>query len=199
VTFIAEARLESRAAELWRKHSLEPGFDVEALLDALKLSLLWDELPDYVLGALQARDALVILNDTRVSTFEANAGLQRFTVGHEIGHWLFHADDARSATLPMLDGARTLCQDGARTPAEIQADLFASYLLMPADRLRPMLPTSPWRGWPTVYRLAGTFAVSPTAMVVRLEKGGWAHRDDAGVPLSGRRLGPPEDLLLPLS
>ena len=59
---------------------LEPGFDVEALLDALKLSLLWDELPDYVLGALQARDALVILNDTRVSTFEANPGLQRFTI-----------------------------------------------------------------------------------------------------------------------
>jgi Zn-dependent peptidase ImmA (M78 family) len=56
-----------------------------------------------------------------------------------------------------------------RTPAEIQADLFASYLLMPTDRLRPELPPSPWRGWPTVYRLAGKFAVSPTAMVVRLE------------------------------
>ena len=116
----------------------------------------------------------MILNDTRVSSFEANPGLQRFTVAHEVGHWLFHADEARSATLPMLDATRTLCHDGARTPAEIQADLFASYLLMPTDRLRPELPPSPWRGWPTVYRLAGKFAVSPTAMVVRLEKGDWA-------------------------
>ncbi len=187
MTFIRERRLENRASELWRQHHLEPAFDIEALLDHLRLSLLWDELPDDVLGALKASDSLVILNQKRLSKFEETPGLQRFTVGHEIGHWTFHADDARSGILPMLEGGRTWCRDGSRTPAEIQADLFASYLLMPTDRLQPMLPATPWRGWPMVYRLAEAFAVSATAMMIRLEKGGWAHRNDQDLPASGRR------------
>ena len=186
MTFIPERRLENRASDLWRKHRLGPGFDIEALLDQLELSLLWDELPTDVLGALKATESLVILNEVRLPAFQAAPGLQRFTVANEVGHWLFHAEDARSAALPMLEGGRTWCRDGAKTSTEIQADLFAAYLLMPTDRLVPLLPTTPWRGWPNVYRLAETFAVSPTAMIVRLEKAGWAHRDNAGVPASGR-------------
>ena len=190
MTFIPAPRLENRAAELWRQHGLEPGFDAEALLDQLELSLLWEELPADVLGALKATDSLVILNQTRMAHFVATPGLQRFTIAHEIGHWLFHAEEARSGTLPMLEGGRTWCReeggDKAKPPAEIQADLFASYLLMPTDRLKPHLPPAPWRGWPQVYRLAEQFAVSATAMVVRLEKAGWAHRAEDGIPVAGR-------------
>ncbi len=50
-----------------RRLRLEPGFDTEALLDSLDLNLLWDTLDEgdggRVLGALLARDRLVILND----------------------------------------------------------------------------------------------------------------------------------------
>ena len=187
MTFIPEQRLENRASVLWRQHRLEPGFDCEPLLDALSLGLLWDALSADVLGALKADEAMVILNEARLSDFQANPGLERFTVGHEVGHWLFHADDARNAALPMLEGGRTWCRDGSREPAEIQADLFASYLLVPTDRLRPLLPSPPWRGWRPVYELAETFVVSATAMIVRLERVGAAHRDDNGIPVGGPR------------
>lgn len=186
MTFIPERRIENHAAELWRRHRLEPGFDMERLFDALGLSLLWCELPSTVLGALRAEDRVVMLNDQRIPDFEKTPGLERFTGGHEVGHWICHGDEARSGVLPMMEGGRTWCRDGSKEPTEIQADRFASYLLMPTDRLRPLLPTSPWRGWPAVYRLAETFGVSATAMIVRLERAGWAHRDGDGIPESGR-------------
>jgi IrrE N-terminal-like domain len=187
VNFIPDVQLEGRASELWRQHRLEPGFDMELLLDSLGLSLLWEDLPLDVLGALKASDSLVILNQRHLPRFQATPGLERFTGGHEIGHWIFHAEEATTGVLPMLEGGRTWCRDGARTPTEIQADLFASFLLMPTDRLQPLLPASGWHGWPQVYDLAETFKVSATAMIVRLEKAGWAHRDSDGLPRSGRR------------
>ena len=187
MSFIPEARIENRAADIWRRHALEPAFSLEVLLDKLDLGLLWDGLPADVLGALNPEDSLVILNETRLKDFEATPGLERFTIAHEVGHWILHGDEARSGVLPMLDGGRTWCRDGSRKPPEIQADMFASYLLMPTDLLRPLVPTLPWRGWPIVYKLAERFAVSATAMIVRLERAGWAYRDDQSVPVGGRR------------
>lgn len=187
MTFIPEPRIENRASELWRRHGLEPNFDLERLLDELQLSLLWDVLPTGVLGALQADEHLVILNENRLDEFRAMPGLERFTIAHEIGHDVLHAGDAWTGTLPLLDGGRTWCRDGSSEPPEFQANRFASYLLMPTDRLRPLLPPLPWSGWAPVYRLAETFGVTVTAMIVRLEQGGHAHRDDQGVPVSGRR------------
>jgi Zn-dependent peptidase ImmA (M78 family) len=191
MTFIPEARIENYAAELWRRHGLEANFDLEVLLDDLKLGLLWDQLPMNVLGALQAEEHLVILNQDRLPEFQAMRGLERFTIGHEIGHAVLHANDSWTATLPLLEGGRTWCRDGSQDPPEFQANRFASYLLVPTDRLLGLLPTSPWSGWPPVYRLAETFGVTPTAMIVRLEHGRLAHRDGAGAPVSGPRPGDP--------
>jgi Zn-dependent peptidase ImmA (M78 family) len=185
MTFIPEARIENRASELWRRHALEPNFDLEVLLDQLKLGLLWDRLPTNVLGALHAQEHLVILNQDRLPEFQAMPGLERFTIGHEVGHAMLHADDSWTGTLPMLDAGKTWCRDGSLDPTEFQANRFASYLLIPSDRLISRLPTSTWSGWSPVYRLAETFGVTPTAMIVRLEHGRLAHRDDAGAPVSG--------------
>ncbi len=186
MTFIPERRIENRASELWRQHGLQPGFDVEQLFDALGLSLLWDDLPPDVLGALKPENNLVILNQLRLADFQTTPGLERFTGGHEIGHYILHADDARSGVLPMLEGGRTWCRNGSADSTEAQANLFSSYLLMPTDQLKPHLPQPPWSGWPYIYQLAETFRVSATAMIVRLERAGWAHRDHHGTPVSGR-------------
>ena len=40
-------------------------------------------------------------------------------------------------------------------------------------------------GWRPVIELANEFAISQTAMIVRLEKERWAYRDESGVPHSG--------------
>jgi Zn-dependent peptidase ImmA (M78 family) len=188
--FIPAAVLDARAADLWRRHGLGPGFDAEALLDTLGLGLLWEVLPEQegerVLGALFANESRVVLNQSHLEELESNLGLRRFTIGHEIGHWVVHAEAIRAGSIALLDNARTWCRSGAADPVERQAEMFAGRLLVPADRLREVLPASTWRGWPQVYELADRFVVTPSAMVVRLEELRLAHRDEAGVPRSGQ-------------
>jgi hypothetical protein len=194
VKFIPDAVFEARAGELWQKYQLKPGFDVEELVDRLGLGLLWEAVPDpddgRVLGMLDPSNARVILNELHFDDFEENPGLCRYTLGHEIGHWLFHADAARSGTLSLFEGGRIWCRNGSKDPAERQAEMFSARLLMPRDLLREALPNGDWRGWPTVYTLAETFVVSATAMIIRLEELRWAHRDDSGNPRSGSAAAP---------
>jgi hypothetical protein len=190
MTYIPESRIETRAAEMWRRHSLEPGFDVECLLDSLGLGLVWEVVDDdeqgAVLGQLLPTQKLVVLNERHIARLEEKDGrLRRFTVGHEIGHWALHAEPATSHTLALFDGERTWCRTGSTDPAERQAEIFAAALLIPEDRLSLALPTTPWRGWPAVYRLADTFLVNVTPMTIRLEKLGKMHRDNDGIPVSG--------------
>lgn len=56
---------------------------------------------------------------------------------------------------------------------------------MPREHLRAAMPKQPWRGWPTVCRLADLFVVNVTPMKIRLEQLGWIHLDEDGVPASG--------------
>jgi len=193
MTFIPEQRIETRAAELWRRHGLVPGFDVERLLDAVGLGLAWEPVDDdggtLVLGQLIPEEKVVVLNERHVDLLEEKDGrLRRYTIGHEVGHWILHAEDIRSGTLSLFDGKRVWCRDGSQDPAERQAEMFSAALLMPRDRLLAALPESPWSGWPPVYRLADAFVVNVTPMAIRLEKLGWMHRDEEGMPVSGRKV-----------
>src|SRR6266852_3993711 len=104
-----------------------------------------------------------------------------------LGHAILYAEDSWTEVLPLIESGKTWCRDGSSDPTEFQANRFASYLLVPTDRLLRVLPTSPWSGWSPIYRLAETFGITPTAMIVRLEQGQLAHRDDAGKPASGPR------------
>jgi IrrE N-terminal-like domain len=202
VTFIPEPRIEALAADIWQRHSLEVGFDVEQLLDELGLGLVWesvdDEGGDRVLGQLLPAKRLVVLNERHIELLEEKEGrLRRYTIGHEIGHWTLHADAVRSGTLSLFDGERIWCRDGSRDPIERQAEMFSAALLMPEVRVRSALPPPPWRGWPAVYRMADQFLVNVTPIAIRLEKLGWMHRDEDGMPVSGRAAAPGQQELFP--
>lgn len=192
--FLSSAQIEARAVTLWRRFGLEPGFDIELLLDRLDLNLLWDSLEDEddakVFGALTPADALVTLNERHLDQLESNVGLRRFTLAHEIGHWILHAEAYRAGNLPLFTAGRTWCREKSRERAELQAEDFASFLLAPTELLRNSLPAEQWKGWPAVYRLAERFSMTPTAAIVRLEKMGLAHRGLAGIPVSGRPVDP---------
>lgn len=199
MAFVPEPVIEARAADLWRRLGLTIGFDAEALLDRLDLGLLWEHLPEghgeRILGALVAGERCVLLNEAHLDELEANLGLRRFTIGHEVGHWVLHAGAIKAGTIPLMDDSRTWCRSGASDNVERQAEMFAARLLAPTELLRAALPAAGWAGWAPVYRLAETFGVTPTAMSVRLEELGWAHRDGADVPRSGRRPAPGQGVL----
>lgn len=190
MAFLARAQIESRAAELWRRRGLVVGFDAEALVDNLGLNLLWEgieeEPGDRILGALRPDAAIVVLNEYRLRELEESEGLLRFTLGHEIGHWLLHAADARAGTLPLDPTGRTWCRSGSPAQPERQAEMFAASLLAPEDQIRASLRPDRRGGWAEVYSLAETFRTTPTAMLIRLEELGLAHRDPNGAPVPGR-------------
>ena len=190
MTFLPEEVIGARAAELWRSHRLEPGFDVEVLLDSLSIELLWESIPDdgndRILGQLDPGKRTVVLNERYLNALEAEGRrMLRYTVGHEIGHWILHSEAAQSGTLSLLEDGRIWCRSGSASSVERQAEMFSARLLMPRDRLKLEKPTYPWSGWPVVYRLAEKFAVSPTSMIIRLEELGWGHRTRLGEPTSG--------------
>jgi hypothetical protein len=190
--FIPQARIEARAAELWQRYGLAPGFDVEGLLDDLELGLVWEDVADvlggHVLGQLIPEQRLVVLNERHLDRLEDKDGrLRRYTIGHEVGHWELHSEAARSGTLNLLDGDRIWCRSDSTDMAERQAEMFSAALLMPRHELLPALPQLPWKGWRHVYALADTFLVNITPMTIRLEKLGWMYRDNDGIPVSGSK------------
>jgi hypothetical protein len=191
--FIPKSRIEACAGDLWSRHGLALGFDVERLLDDLGLDLLWEEIADgregRVLGQLVPAEHLVVLNERHRRLLEEKEGrLRRYTVGHEVGHWTLHADAVRSGMLSLFDRERIWCRDGARDHTERQAELFSAALLIPREPLLAAMPKTPWRGWTQVYRLADAFVVNVTPMAIRLEELGWMHRDQDGTPVSGPML-----------
>jgi hypothetical protein len=203
MTFIPEARIEARAVELWQRHRLKPGFDVEQLLDQLDLGLSWEPVVDddgaRVLGQLIPAQQVVVLNERHLDDLEKDGGrLRRYTLGHEIGHWELHSEDVRSGALSLFDGTRIWCRDGSRDPVERQAEMFAACLLMPREVLRAAVPKPPWRGWPAVYRLADIWVVNVTPMRIRLEQLRWMHLDEKGVPASGPQVAAGQDSLFDL-
>lgn len=190
MAFLPAQRIEARATDIWQRFGLQPGFDVERVIDLLGLQLLWEEVDDdvggRVLGQLVPAQKLVVLNERHLGLLEEKGGrLRRYTVGHEIGHWELHADDVRSGTLSLFSNDRLWCRDGSAHPAERQAEMFAAALLMPRAELLDGLPPRGWSGWRPVYGLCDQFVVNATPMMIRLEQLRFAHRDDLGVPHSG--------------
>ena len=202
MTFIADAQIEARAAELWRRFLLQPGFDVEKLLDNLELDLCWELVDDEdgtgaILGQLIPARRLVILNERHKDRLEKNGGGQlRYTIGHEVGHWIFHSEGLGDGASPLIADERTMCRTDSRESIEIQAEMFSAALLMQQDALKAALPTGEWRGWPVVYELAASFLVTPTAMKNRLRRLDLIHLDGADTPASGPEPAPGQGSLL---
>lgn len=89
---------------------------------------------------------------------------RRFTLAHEIAHFLLHRD---------LMGAEivdsTLYRSGLPEPIEYEANRMAAELVMPADLVR-----TAWRsGARAVMPLARAFKVSEEAMRIRLKQLGY--------------------------
>ena len=87
---VAAERLSQLARILARP--LAPPIPIDLLAEqVLGLDFLWediDELPrETVLGALHPHKRLIIMNERHRTLFETKPGLERFTKGHEMGHW----------------------------------------------------------------------------------------------------------------
>ncbi len=111
--------------------------------------------------------ALEPLGDTRAIVVRENGDerRRRFTIAHEIGHFVLHPGRVR----PERGGATT----EAMRREEREADAFAADLLMPEHLVRQAVAEQ----GADLHRLADRFDVSVSAMQVRLSRLGILARE----------------------
>jgi len=196
VNYLSEQQIERDTLGLLETYFHEQGgskqipIPVDEILEThLGLSLDFDDLqtvlgvPD-VLGALWVDRREVFIDQSLEP--EANPEMEgrfHFSVGHEIGHWRLHRQylrvvDGQIATRSGNQAEPTvICRNSqARERIEVQADIYAAHLLMPTSAVVRRYEPDRYRSLErleildyVVPKLAEEFAVSRTAMRIRLE------------------------------
>lgn len=158
----ARSRAEALIERLECRHPAEDsgGINVEAIAEKLGVRVI--DAP----GTNPKLSGAFLLNDgepTLLYNREHSRGRQRFTIAHELAHFLFHSHGER----------KVFFRDDESTKGihirEIQANAFAAALLMPEKFMRESVPQPiPMHDSETVDKLARTYNVSSHAMSIRL-------------------------------
>jgi Zn-dependent peptidase ImmA (M78 family) len=145
-----------------------PPVDVEALAERLGIRIRREPFEGKLSGLLKRTENGAILG---VNSSHP-ASRQRFTIAHEIGHFLLHTE-----ALHVDDGFGIRFRDDtssqATDDAEIEANQFASHLLMPASFLELDIRESgriDIEDEDQVKVFADKYGVSTQAMTLRLAK-----------------------------
>lgn len=92
----------------------------------------------------------------------------RFTIAHELGHFYIdeHRNALKSGEVPTHPSH---CDHESKNPIELEADCFASSLLMPSERFRKRAKRVE-AGLAGIQKLAGDFGTSLTSTAIRYAK-----------------------------
>lgn len=143
MTVAARAKGEKMAMAIFP----EPPIDVEKLIDAEGMLVIRLELPMNVSGRGDLDQHEIYVNS------RMHWNHQRFTLAHELGHFVLHHKNRRWEEFVL---------ESSDTPLEQEANAFASGLLMPAPLLKKFAPQlSP-------AEMAHLFHVSEEAMWIAL-------------------------------
>jgi len=161
--------IECRAEQVLRETNVQGApIDVIKIAERLGVSVIAQPLEDAISGMLVVRNehAAIGVNE------DHHAHRQRFTIAHELGHYLLHRDTAKL----FVDSTLTFYRDSSSADGvyqqEIEANAFAAALLMPAAVLEKALDGHEIDLYDerTVWKLATTFGVSQQALTIRLVK-----------------------------
>ncbi len=95
---------------------------------------------------------------------------KRFTIAHELGHLLLHADEQLHVDEHSLVAYRTAKSTREFSEREIEANQFAAELLMPLPFLEADVANTDLEDENEIERLAHKYRVSLQAMTVRLSR-----------------------------
>ena len=106
-------------------------------------------------GVLLPAERRILLNASEATHDGEPIRRHRFTVAHELGHWICHAlEGAAPAAQPTYCRSQDLAEDADRT-LEREANVFAAELLMPEKAVRRK-----WAASPDIDAVAGELGVS---------------------------------------
>jgi len=147
-----EAGGPERAARDARVHfNLAPG----PVSHVVRLAERWGVVVVYSEPGVASIDAYSLTSSTRpvivLNPVKDDYYRQRFDVAHELGHLIMHHD-----------------AEPGSSASEDEANRFASEFLMPAEEIRPLLPTTTaGRGWGRLAELKEHWGVSLAALLYR--------------------------------
>lgn len=145
--------------------------DVHAIAQANNIRVRSVALEDSVSGLLVVKDGYGIIGVNE----RHHPNRQRFSLAHELGHYLLHRDTSNV----FLDAAPIFFRDERSSDGsereEIEANAFAAALLMPEAALREIIREKPLDAQDdvAVRRLAMQFGVSTQALTIRLTRLGF--------------------------
>jgi Zn-dependent peptidase ImmA (M78 family) len=142
--------------------------DVDRIAAESSITIRLQAFEDSVSGILVVRgdEGIIAVNQNH------HRNRQRFTIAHEIGHFLIH----RESTSQFIDSSPVFFRGPAAAEGtdkqEIEANQFAAELLMPEDVLTQRLGNRPMDAFDenAVRRLASLFGVSAQALTIRLTR-----------------------------
>lgn len=157
---------DPRAHELRERYVATYGGDeipvpVESIAeDLLGLRIEEDDLGECS-GMLIPAKRLIKVNASEATSGDTPTHRQRFTIAHELGHWICHANGMEQAA-PTYCRSQDVSQDTDRT-VEREANVFGAELLMPEAAVREA-----WVAFPDAAEVAARFEVSALAAQWRL-------------------------------
>ena len=157
---------DPRAHELRERYVATYGGDeipvpVESIAeDLLGLRIEEDDLGECS-GMLIPSERLIVVNASEAMSGDTPTRRHRFTIAHELGHWVCHASKA-SEPEPTYCRVKDLSEDADRT-LEREANVFGAELLMPEVAVREA-----WAAFPVAAEVASKFDVSAMAAQWRL-------------------------------
>lgn len=164
----SKSRIEEQAKKtLSQVGAFKVPVSVEVVAERLGLSCRGTDFGDDVSGLLvyEGGKGAIAFNKSHPVV------RQRFTIAHEIGHFVMHAESKKASRL-FVDKWVAFRKEGQVTGAEereeIEANAFAAALLMPADLLRQAIENVDIEDESCLNELARLFGVSVMAMTFRL-------------------------------
>lgn len=148
-----------------------PPVPVERIIKSRKIVIQYAPLEEDLSGMAYIKDGVGIIGVNALH----HPNRQRFSAAHELAHHVLHAPNISQA-VHVDKGIRVLFRDDVSAlgiePMEIEANAFASELLIPADLLATALEGGgvDLEDEAAIEALARRFRVSPTAMRFRLTR-----------------------------
>ena len=166
VPYLSLEQVEAKAAEVLRRHNLTT-VPISPLVLAHRERIQVNNAT-FTKGDLAG---MIVKRNDDVAIFVNRSDppfRKRFTIAHELGHFFLHlnddgefVDDEANLFRRQRDPDHTMTAERRR---EIQANMFAASLLMPAVEVKRY-----WRERRSIEELAKIFKVSTVAMGIRVD------------------------------
>lgn len=157
------SRVDPKEAQIVQKHMSEAPVKIGALAEELGLKVVRSPLQPTISGMIRPSSEAPAGFEVLVNKFETPER-QRFTVAHEIGHYLLHRSDIGPGVIDSI-----MYRSSLTSRKETEANQMAAYIMMPTEVVSAELLKLGGLDVPDVVNiLADRFRVSAPAMRIRL-------------------------------